>query len=181
MDFGGVEACDFPGVGYVAIDELAALLGLAAIALAFAQHPKGGIGKPESAALIRHDIVRAVQPFALVSVDQRMPLTIRLLSHDAALAMRGRHHTALAVERMPVLKVGLFQPGGHATLCLPTADFVGLDVTPDQTAIGQAQRAFCPLRLIGQQLDAGLWGNQLAECRIDNDLPHRGDGVGCAC
>ncbi len=81
------DGVDRPACRIDPVDVARGLLGLGLVALVIRQDAVGRIGEPDPAVGVYDDVVRRVQPFALVAVGENGDGAVRLGAGDAAAAM----------------------------------------------------------------------------------------------
>ena len=132
------------------------------------QDAVGRIGEPDRPVRADHDVVRAVQPLALVLVgDERQPAVV-LGADDAAAAVLARDETALTVDGVAVGVVRRLTEDADRAIALVEAHHpvVG-DVREDEMpAGGEVGRPFGPAPAGPQAVNARRAVEAVAEPRI---------------
>ena len=107
--------CDLPALAINAIDIGMRQFRRAAFTLIIRHQAEGRVGEPDRSIGFHDNIIRAVQPLALVAIGQNSDRTIIFKAHHAAAEMLTRNHAALTVSRMAIGVVGGLAPGADRT------------------------------------------------------------------
>src|SRR5215207_7530548 len=132
-----VDNRHFAALAVDAEDVILAELAFAFPTLIIRQDAVGRIGEPDRAIRFDHDIVRAVEPFALKTVGQHCDAAIVLGTGDAA-AVLGGDKAAVTIDRIAIGVIGgVAEDRDMAVALVPAQQSVIRNVRPDQAASGR--------------------------------------------
>ena len=150
--------------------EAATQLGVGLVALPVVEDPVRRIGEPDRSVRGDDDVVRRVEPPALVPVDDGRAAAIGLVARDASQAVLAGEDAPVVVERVAVGEIGRAVEVGDAVGGRPAMDDVAPHVAPDQGVL--ARHVDGPL---GPQTAArvpdefGVGRDEALEARIAHD------------
>jgi hypothetical protein len=153
-------------------------LALGAGPLVIEHDPEGGIGKPDRAVGLDHDVVWRIEALALEPVDQHGDRAVVFGAGDAAREMLAGDEAALAVAGVAVGVVGRFAEfRDGARGFVPAQNPVVGNVGPEQiAAVAEPDRPLAPACAVIQPLDRRIERYEALALRIEN--PHGGIGIG---
>lgn len=127
------------------------------------------VGEPDCAIGLHDDIIRGVQPLALITVGQHRAAAVEFGAGYRTAAMLAGHKPALPVARIAVGIVGWLAEHGHlAVRRQPHHAFGGNVGEQKHLHVGKPDRPFRPLKAGGHLVQMGIGLDQRAKARIDD-------------
>ena len=139
----------------------------------------GGIGEPDGVVRFHDDVVRAVEPLALVAIGDGDDRTVELGAADAAPAMLAAEEPSLAIDGVAVgVAGGVAKDADGAAGLVPAELAIVRDIAPDERA--PARRPGWSLRpgaALEEPVDAGGGIDALAEPGVEERKLIRGHAI----
>ena len=129
------------------------------------------IGEVDATGLVQHQVVRSVEPLALVTVGQRLHLLGGDVDFDQPAIHFAGDDVALGVEHQPVGVLGWFEEHGHRARRIHLVNPLGRNIAEVQVARAVGRRPFGELQVSVQLSNRALRTESRDRRRISRCRP----------